>query len=209
MSVRPVRIYGDPVLREKAREVAGVDDTLRQLIADLRETMQAYGGVGLAANQLGVPQRVIVVDVPLDEEERAVYALVNPVIKRRNDTQTAEEGCLSIPGIWEDVTRSGRVIVSALDEQGRPLELDAEGYLARAIQHEIDHLDGALFVDRLSPLRRQFLRRSLDALARGELPEDYHPPARPPRRPGGLLPQGGPPAFGPDAGQDSPAGGPA
>ena len=176
MSVRPVRIYGDPVLREKAREVAGVDDTLRQLIADLRETMQAYGGVGLAANQLGVPQRVIVVDVPLDEEERAVYALVNPVIKRRNDTQTAEEGCLSIPGIWDEVTRSGRVIVSALDEQGRPLELDAEGYLARAIQHEIDHLDGALFVDRLSPLKRQFLKRSLEALARGEMPEGYTSP---------------------------------
>jgi peptide deformylase len=177
VSVRPVRIFGDGVLREKAREVAGVDDTLRQLVADLRETMKAYGGAGLAANQIGVLQRVVVVDVPLDEAERAAYALVNPVIKRRVGNQTAEEGCLSIPGLWEDVARAERVLVSALDEEGRPIELDAEGYLARAIQHEIDHLDGVMFVDRLSPLRRQFLRRSLDALARGELPEDYHPPA--------------------------------
>ncbi len=191
MIVRPVRIFGDPVLREKAREVTSVDETLRQLIADLRATMQAYGGVGLAANQVGVAQRVIVVDVPVDEEERATHALVNPVIKRRYDTQTAEEGCLSIPGIWEEVTRSGRVLVQALDEEGRPLELDAEGYLARAIQHEIDHLDGVLFVDRLSPLKRQFLRRSLDGLARGELPEDYHPPVPPPRA-------AGPPAAGRD-----------
>jgi peptide deformylase len=207
-----VRIYGDPVLREKAREVTAVDETLRQLIADLRETMKAYGGVGLAANQVGVAQRVIVVDVPLDEEERAVYALVNPVIKRRHDTQTAEEGCLSVPGIWEEVTRAGRILVQGLDEQGRPLELDAEGYLARAIQHEIDHLDGALFVDRLSLLKRQFLRRSLDALARGELPEDYHPPVNPspPRRPGsspwtGLAAPGLDPGSGSDPATRGPA----
>ena len=176
MSLRPVRIYGDPVLRDKAVEVPGVDDTLRQLIADLRETMKAYGGVGLAANQVGVAQRVLVVDVPLEEGERAVHALINPVVKRRVGTISGEEGCLSLPGIWEDVTRSERVVVEALDEQGRKLELDVEGYLARAIQHELDHLDGVLFVDRLSPLKRQFLRRSLDELARGELPEDYHPP---------------------------------
>ena len=176
MSLRPVRIFGDPVLRDRAVEVPGVDDTLRQLIADLRETMKAYGGVGLAANQVGVAQRVLVVDVPQDEGEHAVHALINPVVKRRVGTLTGEEGCLSLPGIWEDVTRSERVIVEALDEQGQRLVLDAEGYLARAIQHEMDHLDGVLFVDRLSPLKRQFLRRSLDELARGELPEDYHPP---------------------------------
>jgi len=176
VSLRPVRIYGDPVLRDKAVEVPGVDDTVRQLIADLRETMKAYGGVGLAANQVGVAQRVLVVDVPLEEGERAVHALINPVVKRRTGTISGEEGCLSVPGIWEDVTRSGRVVVEALDEQGSKLVLDVEGYLARAIQHELDHLDGVLFVDRLSPLKRQFLRRSLDELARGELPEDYHPP---------------------------------
>lgn len=176
MSVRPVRIYGDPVLRDRAVEVPGVDDTLRQLIADMRETMKAYGGVGLAANQVGVAQRVLVVDVPLDEGERGVHALINPVVKRRTGTITGEEGCLSLPGLWEDVTRSERVVVEALDEAGRGVTLDVEGYLARAIQHEMDHLDGVLFVDRLSVLKRQFLRRPLDDLARGELPGDYHPP---------------------------------
>ncbi len=176
MSMRPVRIVGDPVLRQHAVEVTSVDAALRELIADMRETMKAYGGVGLAANQVGVAQRVLVVDVPVDETERAEHALINPVLKRRTGSQSAEEGCLSIPGIWEEVTRAERILVTGLDEEGRPVELDVEGYLARAIQHEMDHLEGVLFVDRLSPLKRQFLRRSLDALARGELPEDYLPP---------------------------------
>lgn len=177
MAVRPVRLYGDPVLRQKAQPVAGVDDTVRELIADMRETMAAYSGVGLAANQVGVLQRVLVVDVPLDEERRARVALVNPVLDQRAGSETAEEGCLSIPGLYEDVRRAARVRVRALDEQGRPLELVAEGYLARAIQHEVDHLDGILFVDRLSLLKRQFLRRALEGLARGEMPEGYRPPA--------------------------------
>jgi peptide deformylase len=176
VSVRPVRIFGDPVLREKAHEIARVDDALRQLIADMRDTMRGYNGVGLAANQVGVAQRLLVVDVPGDDGERLSHALINPVVKRRTGTQSAEEGCLSIPGLWEEVTRAERLVIEALDEHGRGITLDAEGYLARAIQHEIDHLDGVLFVDRLSALKRQFLRRSLDALARGELPDDYQPP---------------------------------
>ena len=189
MPIRPVRIYGDPVLRNKAREVAAVDETLRALIADLRDTMRAYNGVGLAANQVGVLQRVLVVDVPLDEERREQVAIVNPVIVSRSGAEVGEEGCLSIPGIYDDVKRATRVRVRGLDEHGTPLELDAEGYLARALQHEVDHLDGILFVDRLSLLKRQFLRRALDALARGELPEDYRPagavPAAPPCGAGG------------------------
>jgi peptide deformylase len=175
MSIRPVRIYGDPVLRQRAAEVTAHDDELRQLVADLRETMHAYHGVGLAANQVGVAQRVAVVDVPIDDERRAAYTLVNPEIVSRSGSEVGEEGCLSIPGIYDDVTRSTRVEVRALDEAGRPFELIAEGYLARAIQHEIDHLDGVLFVDRLSPLKRQFLRRALESLARGERPEGYGP----------------------------------
>lgn len=182
MSLRPVRIYGDPVLREKALEVAGVDDSLRSLIADMRETMKAYNGVGLAANQVGVLQRVLVVDVPLDDERRAALALVNPVILSRSGSETGEEGCLSIPGIFEDVTRALHIKVRGLDERGQPLAFEAEGYLARALQHEVDHLDGVLFVDRLSLLKRQFLRRSLDGLARGDLPEGSRPYA--PGRPG-------------------------
>ncbi len=182
-----MRIYGDPVLRGRAREVLKVDDTVRALIADLRETMKAYNGVGLAANQIGVPQRVLVIDVPLENEARAAYALVNPVILSRTGSESAEEGCLSLPGVYEDVTRAHAVKVRGLDEHGRPLELEAEGYPARALQHEVDHLDGVLFVDRLSLLKRQFLRRSLDALARGEMPEDYRPPVAGAGHPGGVI----------------------
>jgi len=177
MSIRPVRVYGDPVLRQRAVEVTAFDDELQRLVADLHDTMQAYRGVGLAANQVGVPQRVAVVDVPIDDVSHATYTLVNPVIVSRSGSESGEEGCLSIPGIYEDVSRSFTIRVHALDAQGAPLELDAEGYLARAIQHEIDHLDGVLFVDRLSPLKRQFLRRSLELLARGERPEGFEPTA--------------------------------
>ena len=175
MPILPIRIYGDPVLREKALEVDGVDDALRALIADMRETMKAYHGVGLAANQVGVLRRVLVVDVPLEEERHAELAIVNPVIVSRSGSESNEEGCLSIPGIYDDVTRALKIKVRGLDERGTPLEFEAEGYLARALQHEVDHLDGVLFVDRLSLLKRQFLRRALDALARGELPEGSRP----------------------------------
>ncbi len=182
MNVRPVRIYGDPVLRQKAVEVRSFDEELRRLAEDLRTTMHAYRGVGLAANQIGVLQRVAVIDVPVDDEHHVTWTLVNPVIVQRSGSETGEEGCLSIPGIYEDVGRSLRIAVRAQDEAGAPFEAEADGYAARAIQHEIDHLDGVLFIDRLSPLKRQFLRRSLEALARGELPEGYHPTAeRPPR----------------------------
>jgi peptide deformylase len=184
VSVRPVRIYGDPVLRTRAADVLEFDASVAQLVRDLFETMQAYKGVGLAANQVGVLQRVLVVDVPPEEEGGAPerHALVNPVITAREGSQSGEEGCLSIPGVWEDVTRSRIIHVRGHDPDGNAVEFDATGYLARALQHEVDHLDGVLFVDRLSPLKRQFLRRSLDALARGELPEDFRPPMSPASR---------------------------
>lgn len=177
MSIRLVRVYGDPVLRQKAEPITVFDEELAQLVADLYETMRAYRGVGLAANQVGVAQRVAVVDVPIDDVQRVEYTLVNPSIVARSGSETGEEGCLSIPSIYDDVTRSLEITVRAQDENGRPFELTAEGYLARAIQHEVDHLDGVLFVDRLSPLKRQFLRRSLESLARGETPEGFEPPA--------------------------------
>lgn len=188
MAVIPVRIYGDPVLRRRAVEVTAVDDALRAFIADLFDTMGAYRGVGLAANQVGDLRRVCVIEAPLDEGGHARYALVNPLIRGRSGSENGEEGCLSIPGIYEDVARSGTIEVEALDEHGRPIAFRAEGYIARAIQHEIDHLDGVLFVDRLSPLKRQFLKRALDALARGELPDDYEPPA-PPTPPASGVPR--------------------
>lgn len=177
MAVRPVRLYGDPVLRQKAQPVAGVDDTVRELIADMRETMHAYHGVGLAGNQVGVLQRVLVIDIPVDEETRVRCALVNPVIDRREGAESGEEGCLSIPGLYEDVKRSRSVRVRALDEHGKPIEFTAEGYFARCVQHEVDHLDGVLFVDRLSLLKRQFLRSALDAIARGEVPAPHRAPS--------------------------------
>lgn len=176
MAIRPVRMYGDPVLRQKALPVAGIDDTVRELVADMFETMKAYNGVGLAANQIGVLQRILVVDVPLDDKTRVRLALINPVLDRKSGTETAEEGCLSIPNIYEDVRRAESVRVRALDEHGKPVELTAEGYLARALQHEVDHLDGVLFVDRLSALKRTFLRGSLEAIARGEMPGGFRPP---------------------------------
>ena len=177
MAIRPVRLYGDPVLRRKALPVAGVDDTVRELIADMRDTMHAYHGVGLAANQIGVLQRVLVVDIPVDEDTRVRVALVNPELDQRVGAESGEEGCLSIPGLYEEVRRAQRVRVRGLDEHGQPVEFVAEGYLARALQHELDHLDGVLFVDRLSMLKRRFLRQQLEAIARGELPGEGRSPA--------------------------------
>ena len=179
MAVQPVRLYGDPLLRQKAGEVAKVDDAVRHLIEDLRETMRAYRGVGLAANQIGVLRRVLVVDVPIEDGRRTQLAVVNPMLTERAGSEVGEEGCLSIPGVFEDVRRPGRVRVKGWDEEGRPVDLTLDGYLARAVQHEVDHLDGVLLVDRLSPLRRQFLKRSLEALARGEVPEGYRDPVGP------------------------------
>lgn len=175
MAVRPIRIYGDPVLRQRTKEVTTFDESLRQLIADMFETMKVYNGVGLAANQIGVGQRVLVVDVPVDEERHERFALVNPVLSDPAGGETGEEGCLSIPGIYEDVRRAQTVRIQAQDEHGTSIERTVEGYLARAVQHEVDHLDGVLFIDRLSLLKRQFLKRALDALARGELPDGYPP----------------------------------
>lgn len=175
MAVRPVRIYGDPVLRQKARDVLEFDDSLRALVVDLYDTMKAYNGVGLAAPQVGVAQRIFVVDVPAEDGSRDRFAVINPQLDQRKGKDVAEEGCLSMPGVLEDVTRAYELRLRWQDEHGKSHERVVDDYLARAIQHEADHLEGVLFTDRLSPLKKQFLRRQLDALARGELPEGYHP----------------------------------
>ena len=153
MSLRPLHLLGSPVLRQRAHEVAGVDDGVRALIADLFDTMRAAKGVGLASNQIGVARRVAVVSV----EDAGEYALVNPVVLESGGTQVGEEGCLSIPEIYADVERADRVVVEAMDEHGVRRRIEASGFLARAIQHEIDHLDGMLFLDRVSPLKRRRL----------------------------------------------------
>jgi len=156
VTVRSLHLLGSPVLRQHAAPVARVDDGVRQLVDDLFETMRAAKGVGLAANQIGVARRVAVVDIGAEDPPPVV--LINPVILERSDElETAEEGCLSIPDIFGDVDRHARVVVEALDRDGQMVRAEAKGYKARAIQHEIDHLDGILFLDHLSAVKRNLL----------------------------------------------------
>ena len=152
--------YPDPRLRTVAAAVAAVDENVRTLIADMLETMYAAKGIGLAATQVDVHRRLLVIDVSEERNDPRVF--VNPEVIARDATGSYQEGCLSVPGIYEDVQRAQRIRVRALDREGRPFELDAEGLLAVCIQHEIDHLDGRLFVDYLSELKRQRIRKKLD-----------------------------------------------
>jgi peptide deformylase len=152
MSLLTLHLLGSPVIRQQGTEVEEVTDEIRQFIDDMFETMAAAKGVGLAANQVGVAKRVAVIDA---EGQR--FAMVNPRLVSVEGKATAEEGCLSIPDIFGDVTRPARVVLEALDREGKPFRLEAEGLVARAIQHEIDHLDGIVFLDHLSPLRRAML----------------------------------------------------
>ena len=146
---RNILIYPDPFLLKKAAPVSRVDEKVRELIRDMFETMRAASGVGLAAPQLGVGKRVIIVDISHVEKEVAPLALVNPEIVESRGLEEGTEGCLSLPGIEGVVPRAEFVLVKALDEQGRPVQIAAHGFLARALQHEIDHLDGVLFIDRI------------------------------------------------------------
>ncbi len=152
MSLLTLHLLGSSVLRRRSAEVGTVDDEVRRLVDDMFETMDAAKGVGLAANQVGVASRVAVVDA---EGER--FAMIDPVIVESEGRSVAEEGCLSIPDIFGDVTRPERVVIEAMDREGNRYRMDAAGLKARAIQHEIDHLDGILFLDHLSPIRRQML----------------------------------------------------
>ena len=160
MALLEVQLLGAQVLRERAAPVAGVTDETRRLVRDMFDTMYDAEGIGLAAPQVGVSQRILVVDVKEEDESRHVHALVNPVITRSSrNTDRSMEGCLSIPGIEDTVTRPTRVTVEALSPDGDPVRIEAEGLLARALQHEVDHLDGVLFIDRVSPLKRRMLLR--------------------------------------------------
>jgi peptide deformylase len=163
MALRDLHLLGSPVLRTRSKNVEAIDDELRAFIADLFETMDAAKGIGIAANQVGVAQRVAVVDV-----EGHRFAMINPVIRAAEGRSRAEEGCLSIPELYGDVTRPDRIVLDATDGQGKPFTLEASGMVARCIQHEIDHLDGILFVDHLSPLKRQLLLARYKKDHRGE-----------------------------------------
>lgn len=147
MAVRPIRYLGDPVLRKPAKRVSRVDDSIRRLIADMTESMYAAHGVGIAAPQIGVGLRVVVIGLP-DEEP---FALINPEVIRREGERRLDEGCLSVPGYRGTVTRSLSVVVKALNEAGREVRVKAEeSLLAQALEHEVDHVNGLLYVDRLN-----------------------------------------------------------
>jgi peptide deformylase len=160
MAIREIVLFGDPVLRKPAEEVEVFDEALERLIEDMFETMYHAEGIGLAAPQIGVSRRILVVDVREREEEApARVALVNPRVVRSSDDDLDRlaEGCLSMPGLEEVVERPWTVEVEARNLAGEPVRLEASGLLARALQHEIDHLDGILFIDRVSPLKRKML----------------------------------------------------
>lgn len=158
--------YPDPRLRKPALPVETVDVSIQLLVANMLETMYTAPGIGLAATQVNVPKRVVVMDVSEDKNQPLVF--INPAVLEREGENEGDEGCLSVPGFYETVRRAEWVRVSALDLEGEPFEIEAQGLLAVCIQHEIDHLDGKLFVDYLSALKRDRIRRKLEKQARHE-----------------------------------------
>ena len=158
MAVLNVRKYGDPVLRKKAQPVTEVTPELRRMIADMVDTMYEEVGIGLAAPQVGISLRLMVVS---DNEGRHAFPMINPVITERRGSVTAEEGCLSLPGIFAPVTRSEWVKVEGQDLDGNPIVIDGRGLRARVFQHEIDHLDGILFIDHLDSMARDRIKRRI------------------------------------------------
>lgn len=155
----PILEYPDPRLRITAEPVTKVDAEIKTLVADMLETMYGAAGIGLAATQVDVHKRVLVIDI--SDERNEPHCFINPEIVARDGKATGEEGCLSVPDIYESVERAEKITVKALDREGRPFELEAEGLLAICVQHEIDHLDGKLFVDYLSELKRQRLKKRM------------------------------------------------
>ena len=157
MAVLPIRVAGDPVLRQKAKRVRKIDASIQKLIDDMIETMRAAPGVGLAANQVGVPLRVIVMEIPefddREQPQRDLYVLINPQIVKRSGERRLDEGCLSIPGYKAEVTRSVSVTVKGLDREGKEIRIKAENdLLAEAIEHEVDHTHGTLYIDHLDSM---------------------------------------------------------
>ncbi len=162
MSILNVLEFPDKRLRTKAAEVVAFDGKIKTLVDDMFETMYEYKGVGLAATQIDVHQRIIVIDVSEDKNEP--LCLINPEIIANEGLEESEEGCLSVPGFFENVERSERVTVKALNKEGRSFEIEADELLSVCIQHEMDHLQGKLFVDYLSPLKRQRIKAKLDKI---------------------------------------------
>ncbi|AOU96725.1 peptide deformylase [Acidihalobacter yilgarnensis] len=166
MAILDILHFPDTRLRTKAKSVAKVDDAIRQTVKNMFETMYAAPGIGLAATQVNIHHRIIVIDVSSDQNEP--LCLINPELVARDGEEEMEEGCLSVPGYYETVRRAERIRVCALNEAGESFTLEADGLLAVCIQHEIDHLDGKLFVDYLSPLKRNRIRTKLEKQSRQE-----------------------------------------
>jgi len=166
MAILEILQFPHPVLRKPAQEVQRIDEEIHRLARDMTETMHRAPGIGLAANQVGVPARLIVVDLSAGEDPGGPLVLVNPEILCKEGEVCIEEGCLSVPDLRENVTRCSRVVVRGLDLEGRPVEVEGEDLLAVALQHEIDHLDGVLFLDHLSQLKRsRYVTRQKKAAA--------------------------------------------
>lgn len=164
LSDHTLRVYPDPVLREETEAIELFDDSFAAFVDELKNFMIEYDGVGLAAPQIGESLKVAVIIY-----EEKFYVLVNPVIKTRDGEQRDQEGCLSFPGIFEDVTRPYRVTVEAQDERGLRYTVEAEGFLARAMCHEIDHLNGKLMIDHLSPMKREMIKKKLLKMKKGDI----------------------------------------
>ena len=166
MALLHILTYPDPRLRQRASPVDAIDAQLRQLVDDMAQTLYAAKGIGLAATQVGVAQRVVVIDLSPGQDQLLV--LINPRVVARDGSQECEEGCLSVPEVYDTVERAERVTVSYLDINCEPRQMDADGLLAVCVQHEIDHLDGKLFVDYLSRLKQDRLRKKADKRQRDE-----------------------------------------
>ena len=168
MARLPIRLYPDPVLRQRCADVESFDEDLAQLVSDMTETMYAAPGIGLAAPQVGVETRVALVDLSVGKDPSELFVLVNPKIVSDEGSGVEIEGCLSIPDFSEKVTRPKQITVTYQDPGGKPQQIEAEDWLARAICHELDHLDGVLFVDHLRGLRREKAKRALRRMLREE-----------------------------------------
>ncbi|MCK4495063.1 MAG: peptide deformylase [Candidatus Aminicenantes bacterium] len=161
-------MYGDPVLRKQAKEITKVDESIRKLAFDMLKTVKEAGGIGLAANQIGEEKKLFVIDrsfFSTSPGENSPLIVINPVLVQSHGEQTAEEGCLSIPGTYADVTRQCEVLVKGIDLDEKEIEIEGKGFLSRVLLHEIDHLNGLLFIDHLSSIRRRLLSKKLKKLS--------------------------------------------
>ncbi len=163
--IRKILHYPDPRLRNKAEPVAAMTPALQKLVDDMAETMYAAPGVGLAATQIGEPHRIFIIDIAAEDEPSDLRIFINPEIVVRGGSSVGPEGCLSFPGVTEEIKRAATVRVRAQDRDGKPFELEAEGLLAVAVQHELDHLDGVLMVDHMGMLKRRMVQRKLQKKA--------------------------------------------